>query len=101
MSRIPKLQENLSNEYVQSLNSTENLLGNIQGKTIKSHTLGFVKFSDDIHESHVLILEFTDGSKLYIQTACNADNIISDVISGRTDFKTSDFHSDLFFTWET
>ena len=97
MSFIPKIAADTNPRFVEHLkNRSESMIG----KTVRNVSCGMREHSDDLHESHVLVIEFTDDSKLYIQTASNANNIVHDVKSGRgAELKESDFHADLFLTW--
>ena len=70
------------------------------GKTIAKIDVYFKKQSTDVHESDVLRIQFTDDTVMWIQTASNADNIISDIESGKTNFQTKDFHADFVISWE-
>ena len=101
MSFIPKIEENVPEYISRRLEISSKPAEEMKGKTVRKVTVGFRKRDDDAHESDVLKIEFEDGSILHIQTASNAGNVIQDFEhdKGRK-FKPSDFHADLFFTWE-
>lgn len=65
------------------------------GKTIKSVEYGDRETIDGVHESDVLVLYFTDGSIMALDTGSNAYNIASD----RAGLQPEDFHVSLNLAW--
>ena len=73
----------------------------MEGKTVKKVSCGKREHNDELHESDVLQIEFTDDSTLYIETASNVQNIMQKVNSeNRQIVKAPDFHGDLHPTWD-
>ena len=71
------------------------------GKTVKNVTCGIREHHRELHQSDVLLLEFTDGSILSIQTGSNAKNVAGDVNRpGRLRIKPDDFHTDFVLIWK-
>lgn len=98
MSFIPKIATNTNPRELDFLKTRSEKM---EGKTVKKVLCGRREHDIDLHQSEVLQIEFTDGSTLYIQTASNVQNIMSDVNSGRTSkIEAPDFHADLFLSWE-
>ncbi|MDE0016807.1 MAG: hypothetical protein OXU51_11510 [Candidatus Poribacteria bacterium] len=101
MSFIPKIEKNVPEYISKRLEIYSERAEKMKGKTVRKVTVGFRERDDDMHESHVLKIEFEDGSILHIQTASNARNVIQDFEHDKKrKFKPSDFHVDMFFTWE-
>lgn len=101
MSFIPELEEILNEGMSKRLDLISKSAEKMDGKTVKKVTVGLRKLSEDIHESDVLILEFTDGSVMHIQTGSNVNNLVSDFRTGiKRRFKPRDFHADFVITWE-
>lgn len=65
------------------------------GKTIKAVRYGFREPIDGVHESELLIVEFTDGAILAIDTGSNAWNISTEAEL----VKPEDFHVSLDLHW--
>lgn len=65
------------------------------GKTIKQVKFGQRKEHEALHGSEGLLIYFTDGSILGIETGSNVSNITSD----RDDLEPKDFHTDFALTW--
>lgn len=100
MSFIPKIEKNVPEYISKRLEISSAHAEKMEGKTVKKVTVGF-REQGDIHESDVLKIEFEDGSILHIQTASNVLNLIQDFEKRKKrNFKPSDFHADLIFTWE-
>ena len=67
----------------------------IIGKTVERVEFGFREHHDGAHQSEAMILFFTDGSILGIDTGSNAGNIASKYEGLRPD----DFHADFMLYW--
>ena len=67
----------------------------IIGKTVERVEFGFREHHDGAHQSEAMILYFTDGSILGIDTGSNAANIASQYEGLRPD----DFHADFMLFW--
>src|SRR6266516_1941654 len=67
----------------------------IIGKTVERVEFGFREHHDGAHQSEAMILYFTDGSILGIDTGSNAGNIASEYEGLRPD----DFHADFILYW--
>lgn len=65
------------------------------GRTIEHVEYGFRQHRDDLHESEAIILYFTDGSILGIDTGSNVGNIVMT----HEEFHPDDFHADFMLTW--
>ena len=96
--RTPKIASDTNPGWVEHLKTRSEKM---VGKTVKKVSCGMREHNDDLHQSHVLRIEFTDDSILHIETASNVQNIMHDVNSGRiSSMKAPDFHADLWPTWE-
>lgn len=60
------------------------------GKTVASVEVGFRREIPKVHQSELIVIHFTDGSTLAIDTGSNAANI-SD--------KPQEFHTDFMLEW--
>ena len=100
MSFVPKLRKDLPDGLSRKVAIEQEFVSRTIGKTIVNAQAFMRKIDPNVHESNVLKLEFNDGSILWIQTASNAINIISDFQQGKKNIKPSDFHADLFYWWE-
>lgn len=100
MSFTPKLKKNLPEGLSRKIAIEQKIVDKAIGKTISKVETSMRKTEPDVHESNVLMIEFTDGSILWIQTASNARNIISDIEHSKKKIKPPDFHADLFYWWE-
>jgi hypothetical protein len=69
-------------------------LSDAVGKTIVRVEYGFGDRSG-AHESEVMILHFSDGSVLGIETGCNAGNLCSE----QNGLKVTDFHASFVLQW--
>lgn len=70
------------------------------GKKVANVETGQRKSIKGVHESEAMILTFTDGSILGIETGSNAKNIELDTsFRKRKKIKAEDFHSDFHLTW--
>jgi hypothetical protein len=67
----------------------------IIGKTVERVEFGFREHVDGAHQSEAMILYFTDGSILGIDTGSNAGNLASQYEGLRPD----DFHADFMLYW--
>lgn len=65
------------------------------GKTIERVEYGFREEIKNVHQSEVLIMYFTDGSIMAIDTGSNALNIAD----SKKGLKANDFHADLQLTF--
>ena len=70
-------------------------IGDAVGKTIKNVEYGLRSSHEGVHESEAILLYFTDGSVLGIDTGSNAGNV-SDEQNG---LKPEDFHVDFNLHW--
>ncbi len=70
-------------------------LPTIVGKTVERVEFGFRQHLDGVHESEAMILYFTDGSVLGIDTGSNATNIADD----HEGLQSDDFHVDFRLQW--
>jgi hypothetical protein len=69
----------------------------MQGKTVDHVEFGFRRSIEGVHESEALIIYFTDGSILGMDTGSNVANVIAD--HKGTSLKEEDFHVDLNLWW--
>jgi hypothetical protein len=67
----------------------------IVGKTVAKVEYGFRSKHDEVHQSEAMILHFTDGSILGIDTGSNALNLSHD----HEGLAPKDFHVDLILQW--
>lgn len=67
---------------------------NMINKQIANVEFGSREYIEHVHESEVLIITFTDGSILGIDTGSNIQNIIN-----QSKLKPSDFHVDFNLSW--
>jgi hypothetical protein len=67
----------------------------IIGKTVERVEFGFREQDDNRHESEAIILYFTDGSILGIDTGSNVGNIAHKYEG----LRPNDFHADFMLTW--
>lgn len=96
--RIPKYDPDAQPRRMEYLRKASERM---VGKTVKKVSCGVREHNNQLHESDVLQIDFTDGSALYIETASNVQNIIQKVKSGeRHSLKEPDFHADLHPTWD-
>ena len=65
MQDLPKIVRPVLPEFLEGAKKME-------GKTIKRVEYGHREHEENVHESEVLILEFTGGTKLGIDTGSNA-----------------------------
>ena len=70
-------------------------LPTIVGKTVERVEFGFRQHIDGVHESEAVILHFTDGSVLGIDTGSNATNVADE----HEDLQPADFHVDFMLQW--
>lgn len=66
-----------------------------EGKTIDKIEFGELNPSPNAHKSDGLILHFTDGTSMSVNTGSNAWNLSVE----REDLRPDDFHTDLMFFW--
>ncbi|MDE0635919.1 MAG: hypothetical protein OXI43_08755 [Candidatus Poribacteria bacterium] len=100
MSFTPKLDKNLPEGLSRKIAIEQGIVDKAIGKTISKVKAAMRKPNPGLHESNVLMIEFTDGSILWIQTASNVDNVISYIEHSKNKIKPPDFHADLFYSWE-
>jgi hypothetical protein len=67
----------------------------MEGKTIQKVDFGFREKGEGVHLSEVLIIYFTDGSIMGLNTGSNAANISS----GENGLRPEDFHVDFMVHW--
>lgn len=80
-----------------SINQAKDMVG----KTVKSVEIGFAEQHTKVHERELLIISFTDGTKLAISIGSNVQNVIGDLQqNGKAKLKPNDFHTDLDLTWQ-
>jgi hypothetical protein len=65
------------------------------GKTVAKVEYGFRVHIDDVHESELLIIHFTDGSIMSIDTGSNSWNLSDD----EKGLRPEDFHVDFVIHW--
>jgi hypothetical protein len=65
------------------------------GKTVERVEFGFRKKIEGVHESEALIIHFTDGSIMGLDTGSNAGNLACDENGPHPD----DFHVDFMVRW--
>lgn len=65
------------------------------GKTVEKVEFGFRKDIENVHESEALIIYFTDGSIMGLETGSNAMNLCND----ENKLKPEDFHVDIDINW--
>lgn len=70
-------------------------LATIEGKTVKRVEFGFRESIEGVHQSEAIILHFTDGSSLGIDTGSNAGNLASE----HEGFHAEDLHVDFMLKW--
>ena len=91
MERLPKIDEKRPLEGHYSIHQIQS----IKGKTVEHVEIGFRQPHEGVHQSEVIILHFTDGSILGIDTGSNAKNIADD----HKDIQPSDFEVDFMLQW--
>ena len=89
MSQLPKIQRVPEPHY--SINKSMQM----QGKTIVKVECGSRQDFPGVHASEVIILHFSDGSILSIDTGSNAQNI-ADRYDG---LNAEDFHASFHLHW--
>lgn len=67
------------------------------GKTVERVELGFRQSIEQVHESEALIIHFTDGSILGIETGSNVGNVCQD--HEEAGLQPREFHVDLALWW--
>jgi hypothetical protein len=65
------------------------------GKTVERIECGFRENLEDVHASEALIIYFTDGSIMGVQTASNAENLMTD----ENGLRPEDFQVDFVVNW--
>ena len=96
MSSLPKIATDTNPDILRHLAEHA---PKMEGKTVKNVTFGIREHHKELHQSDVLLLEFTDGSILSIQTGSNAKNVVQDIRSGKR-IEIDDFHTDFVLIWE-
>jgi len=72
-----------------------NQIRSIIGKTVERVEYGFCQSIKRIHQGEAIILHFTDGSILGIDTGSNAVNVADDYEG----LQPEDFHTDFMLCW--
>lgn len=90
MASLPKIDDAQKPEPRYSISQ----LSEVEGKTIKKVEFGFRKPTSECHESEAMILYFSDGSILGIETGSNAWNLSSN----HEGLQAKDFHVDFILT---
>ena len=67
----------------------------MKGRTVEKVEFGFRKKIEGVHESEALIIYFTDGSVMGLDTGSNAANLAADETGPRPE----DFHVDFIVHW--
>ncbi|EEC0296038.1 hypothetical protein YV76_003471 [Salmonella enterica subsp. enterica] len=94
---LPKFDKHNEIKANYSINQAKDMIG----KTIESIDIGFAESHPKVHERELLIISFTDGTKLAISTGSNVQNVIIDLEhDGKKKLKPNDFHTDLDLTWQ-
>lgn len=94
---LPKFDKHNEIEANYSITQARDLVG----KTVESIEIGFAERHPQLHQRELLIISFTDGTKLAISTGSNVQNVILDLNhNGKVNLKPNDFHTDLDLTWE-
>ncbi len=96
MSSLPKIAQGTNPDILRHLAEHA---PKMEGKTVKRVKFGIREHHRELHQSDVLLLEFTDGSILSIQTGSNARNVVQDVRSGAR-IEIDDFHTDFVLIWK-
>jgi len=89
--RLPKIDRDRKPEVQYSINQIRTIVG----KTVEHVEYGFCQPIEGVHQSEAIILHFTDGSILGIDTGSNAANIASDYKG----LNPEDFHTDFMLHW--
>ncbi len=92
-SGLPKIDQNPDRAPME--NYSINQIQRAVGKTIERVEFGFEERIQEVHESEVIILHFTDGSVLGISTGSNSVNLSSEYQG----LQPEDFHVDFMLHW--
>ncbi|HBE2980872.1 TPA: hypothetical protein KL471_003282 [Escherichia coli] len=93
---LPKFDKHNEIKGNYSINQARDMVG----KTIASIDIGVAESHPRLHQRELLIISFTDGTKLAISIGSNVQNVISALNhNGKVDLKPNDFHTDLDLTW--
>jgi hypothetical protein len=87
--RLPMLNKEV--HHFASIRQSSQMIG----KTIERVEYGERETIEGVHGSEGLLIHFTDGTILGIETGSNASNITS----SRDDLRSEDFHVDLALSW--
>ena len=87
LARLPRLGRKAESNY--SINGAALMVG----KTVDKVEFGFRHDIEGVHQSELLIIHFTDGSVMSVDTGCNADNL------GDRAHEAQDFHVDFHIQW--
>ncbi|MFP1731697.1 hypothetical protein ACLEC1_02455 [Lonsdalea quercina] len=94
---LPKFDKHKEIEGNYSINQARDMVG----KTIESVELGFAASNSKLHQRELLIISFTDGTKLAISIGSNVQNVIGNLNrNGKPNLKPNDFHTDLDLFWQ-
>ena len=97
MATLPKIAKDTEPDLLRHLKAAA---PKMEGKTVKTVKFGVREHDKKLHQSDVLLLEFTDGSILSIQTGSNAQNIAHDVNRlKKFRMEPDDFHTDFVLIW--
>ncbi|ENZ4286597.1 hypothetical protein ACGKJM_004991 [Citrobacter farmeri] len=94
---LPTFDKNNEIKPNYSINQATDMVG----KTVQSVEVGVAESNPKLHERELLIITFTDGTKLAISTGSNVQNVIMDLNrNGKVNIKPNDFHTDIDLTWQ-
>ena len=97
MATLPKIATDTNPDILRHL---EVQAPKMKGKTVKTVKFGIREHHKKLHQSDVLLLEFTDGSILSIQTGSNTQDIVYRLAQRGIKMKPDEFHTDLVLLWE-
>ena len=96
MATLPKIDKNTKPDLLRHLKTQTSKM---EGKTIKTVKFGIREHHTKLHQSDVLLLEFTDGSILSMQTGSNASNITDSLQRQGIKMEPDEFHTDFVLIW--
>ena len=96
MATLPKIATDTNPDILRHLKEQ---VPKMEGKTVKTVKFGIREHHKKLHQSDVLLLEFTDGSILSIQTGSNAQNIVDDLNRRGIKMEPNEFHTDFVLIW--
>ncbi|HJQ24673.1 MAG TPA: hypothetical protein VKA60_12215 [Blastocatellia bacterium] len=72
----------------------------MKGKTVERVEFGFREDIEGVHGSELIIIHFTDGSMMSVDTGSNAGNIADDLVfQAKKELKAEDFHVSFSLQW--